>query len=247
MDERLRFVARLLEGEKMAALCREFGISRVTGYKIFNRYRECGLDALNDRSRRPYRHANRLPFQVERTILGDQARAHLLGRTEDPRQADPSIADDQGAGDQHDPRRARSARSGQASQTPTLQGPGHRAQRCACTQRTVVRRLQRRVHARQPPILLSADDHRLPLALSARLRGAVVNPLAVRLHGVRASVQGLRPARCDPHRQRRALRLRPRRSSGSPRSRSGGCDSASTSSASSPATRSKTAATNACT
>lgn len=28
MDERLRFVARLLEGEKMAGLCREFDISR---------------------------------------------------------------------------------------------------------------------------------------------------------------------------------------------------------------------------
>lgn len=70
MDERLKFVARLLEGEKMAPLCREFGISRVTGYKIFERYKECGLDGLNDRSRRPYRQANRLPFQVERTILG---------------------------------------------------------------------------------------------------------------------------------------------------------------------------------
>jgi putative transposase len=30
MDERLRFVARLLEGEKMAPVCREFGISRAT-------------------------------------------------------------------------------------------------------------------------------------------------------------------------------------------------------------------------
>lgn len=69
MDERLKFVARLLDGEKMSVMCREFGISRVTGYKIFNRYKECGLDGLNDRSRRPYRHANRLPFQVERTIL----------------------------------------------------------------------------------------------------------------------------------------------------------------------------------
>ena len=69
MDERLRFVARLLDGAKMSPLCREFGISRVTGYKIFNRYKECGLDALNDRSRRPYRHANKLPFQVERTLL----------------------------------------------------------------------------------------------------------------------------------------------------------------------------------
>jgi transposase-like protein len=38
MDERLRFVARLLDGEKMAALCREFDVSRKTGYKIFQRY-----------------------------------------------------------------------------------------------------------------------------------------------------------------------------------------------------------------
>jgi len=28
MDERLKFIARLLDGEKMAGLCREFGISR---------------------------------------------------------------------------------------------------------------------------------------------------------------------------------------------------------------------------
>ena len=70
MDERLRFIARLLEGEKMAPVCREFGISRVTGYKIFHRHKDCGLDALNNRSRRPYRQFNKLPFQVERTILG---------------------------------------------------------------------------------------------------------------------------------------------------------------------------------
>jgi len=54
----------------MAPLCREFGISRVTGYKIFNRYKDCGLQGLNDRSRAPYRQANKLPYQVERTILG---------------------------------------------------------------------------------------------------------------------------------------------------------------------------------
>jgi putative transposase len=31
MDERLQFVSRLPDGEKMAQLCREFGISRKTG------------------------------------------------------------------------------------------------------------------------------------------------------------------------------------------------------------------------
>ena len=69
MDERLRFVARLLDGEKMAALCREFDISRKTGYKIFNRYKDCGLDGLTDRSRRPYRQANKLPMQIEGLIV----------------------------------------------------------------------------------------------------------------------------------------------------------------------------------
>jgi transposase len=69
MEERLRFVARLLEGEGMSDVCREFGISRKTGYKIFNRYKEEGLEALCDRSRRPVRYANQLPDQIERLIV----------------------------------------------------------------------------------------------------------------------------------------------------------------------------------
>jgi transposase InsO family protein len=69
MDERLRFVARLLEGEPMTAVCREFGISRKTGYKLFERYKEDGPVALADRSRRPVRYANQLPGQVESLIV----------------------------------------------------------------------------------------------------------------------------------------------------------------------------------
>jgi putative transposase len=69
MDERIRFVARLLEGEKMMPLCREFGISRKTGYCLFNRYKDCGVAAFTDRSRRPYRQANRLPPQLEAVIV----------------------------------------------------------------------------------------------------------------------------------------------------------------------------------
>lgn len=34
MDERVKFIARFLEGEKVAALAQEFGISRKTAYKI---------------------------------------------------------------------------------------------------------------------------------------------------------------------------------------------------------------------
>ena len=52
VEERLRFIARVLDGEKMAGLCREFGISRKTGYRVFNRYKDCGIDCLTERSRR---------------------------------------------------------------------------------------------------------------------------------------------------------------------------------------------------
>jgi transposase len=69
VEERLRFVARLLDGEAMTELCREFGISRKTGYKIFDRYKEHGLQALSDRCRRPVRYANQLPGQVESLIV----------------------------------------------------------------------------------------------------------------------------------------------------------------------------------
>jgi transposase len=70
MDERLRFIARLPEGEAMTDLCLEFGISRKTGCKIYERYKESGAEALSDRSRRPVRHADRLPPQLEAQIVG---------------------------------------------------------------------------------------------------------------------------------------------------------------------------------
>jgi len=70
MEERLRFIARVLEGERMTDVCREFGISRKTGYKLLNRYNEEGGEALSDRSRRPVRYANQLPSQIESLIVG---------------------------------------------------------------------------------------------------------------------------------------------------------------------------------
>lgn len=69
MDEKLRFVTKILEGEKMAVACREFGISRKTGYKLFSRYKDDGIRGLEERRRSPYRHSNKLPFQVEAAVL----------------------------------------------------------------------------------------------------------------------------------------------------------------------------------
>jgi transposase InsO family protein len=69
MDERMRFVIRHKDGESMACLCREFGISRKTGYKILERYEQCGVEGLSDRTGRPFRYANQLPEQVEAAIV----------------------------------------------------------------------------------------------------------------------------------------------------------------------------------
>lgn len=53
----------------MAALCREFDVSRKTDYKIYQRYKDCGLEGLTDRGRLPYRQANQLPYQIETLIV----------------------------------------------------------------------------------------------------------------------------------------------------------------------------------
>jgi transposase-like protein len=77
MEERLRFVARLLDGEPMTDLCREFGISRKAGYKVFSRYREYGCGAFSDRSRRPVHYAETL--QKLAAAFGN---FHLLAKLE---------------------------------------------------------------------------------------------------------------------------------------------------------------------
>ena len=87
MDERLRFVAKLLEGESMSEVCREFGISRKTGYKIFSRYKESGFEALSDRSRRPVRQPAAAPDREP--YRHAKARQAPLGRAQDPRAAGP--------------------------------------------------------------------------------------------------------------------------------------------------------------
>jgi putative transposase len=69
MDEKLKFIARYLEGEKIAPLCREFGVSRTTGHKLIERYKMMGQCALVEQKRTPHRYANKLPIAVEALIL----------------------------------------------------------------------------------------------------------------------------------------------------------------------------------
>ncbi len=70
MEERLRFISHYLKSElSMAVLCREFGISRKTGYKLVRRYREESVDGLKDRSRAPHHHPNAVTDEIVDAIV----------------------------------------------------------------------------------------------------------------------------------------------------------------------------------
>jgi putative transposase len=159
MDERLQFVARRLAGEQMADLCREFGISRKTGYKIFDRYKECGVQGLTDRSRRPHHYAHKLPFQVENYILNvkrehttwgaRKIRERLIRRFSGIKI--PAKSTIHALLDRHGfiERRGRTRRRARNSSLVR-----------SASQRALMHRLQRRVLARKSSVLLSADGHR---------------------------------------------------------------------------------------
>jgi len=53
MSQKIEFVERAAKGEPIAALCREFGVSRTTGHKWAKRYAERGYEGLEDESKRP--------------------------------------------------------------------------------------------------------------------------------------------------------------------------------------------------
>jgi transposase InsO family protein len=71
MDERTQFIARVLAGEDaMTVLCREYGISRKTGYKWLGRYQQDGAAGLAERSHAPLRHGQGHDVAVVQAVLG---------------------------------------------------------------------------------------------------------------------------------------------------------------------------------
>jgi putative transposase len=80
MKERLKFVGYYLDGElSMAALCREFGISRKTGYKLIRRFVEDPKDGLKNRSRAPDRHPNAVSDEIVGLIVAARRRHPTWG------------------------------------------------------------------------------------------------------------------------------------------------------------------------
>jgi len=70
LDQRLQFLSSYQKEEmSVADLCREYGISRPTGYRWINRYHETGPEGLVDRSRRPHGCSHATLEPIENTIL----------------------------------------------------------------------------------------------------------------------------------------------------------------------------------
>src|SRR5256885_3882192 len=70
MDEKLLFIAdHLRGGAPLSELCRRYGISRKTAYKWVERYRQLGMDGLQERSRRPHGNNQAISYAQRRAII----------------------------------------------------------------------------------------------------------------------------------------------------------------------------------
>lgn len=69
VNERMQFISRLVSGERMSDLCREYRISRKTGYKFKARFEQDGPKALYDVSRRPRSHPRKTPDAVVQQVI----------------------------------------------------------------------------------------------------------------------------------------------------------------------------------
>jgi transposase len=71
MEQRIKFVARALQpGVSLTQLCAAFGVSRTTGYRWVDRYREVGhSDWLVAQSRRPHTSPERTAAAVEARVM----------------------------------------------------------------------------------------------------------------------------------------------------------------------------------
>lgn len=68
-DQRVRFVMAASRAEQsMVDLCREFDISRPTGYEWLKRYRLGGVGGIEEQSRRPQRSPRRTGTEIEQRI-----------------------------------------------------------------------------------------------------------------------------------------------------------------------------------
>src|SRR6187401_1025233 len=125
MDERVRFVARRLEGESMAALCAEFGLAedRLQDLRTLQRLRCHGADGSQSTTLSAGQSAAGAGGSDDCPV---EARVSRLGGTEDSREAAPAADWPRAsAGHQHGARGAGSLRAGETPPAAPPQRGGH--------------------------------------------------------------------------------------------------------------------------
>ena len=81
MEQRVEFVLRARRGEEtLAALCREFEISRPTGYLWLRRYEQAGVMGLQDRSHAPAHFPSRVSAELAAAVLALRDEKMQIGR-----------------------------------------------------------------------------------------------------------------------------------------------------------------------
>lgn len=84
MSQRLEFITMVLKpGTNMTRLCKQYNISRTTGYKWLHRFAEGDIYGLEDRCRCPLHSPNKNPTQDRTGCIGYKTASSLLGRSED--------------------------------------------------------------------------------------------------------------------------------------------------------------------
>lgn len=79
-DQRLAFVHMVLSQElNISEACREFGISRPTGYEVLHRFDREGEEGLKDRSRAPLHHPQAVPQALADQVLAVRTRYPTWG------------------------------------------------------------------------------------------------------------------------------------------------------------------------
>lgn len=95
MEKKQAFIIQVMdEKESFSDICRQYNISRPTGYKILSRYQEEGLPGLKERSRARHTQTHRTSEEIEKQIVevrlqhpvwgGRKIHAYLLRNGFDP-------------------------------------------------------------------------------------------------------------------------------------------------------------------
>ena len=186
MSERVKFIAGYLEYEAcFSDLCRDFGISRRTGYKWVRRYNAAGVSA-----------------RCGPVDPNDSAPTPALGATQGPGSAEKAAQDGRARGE-HDRRHPQAQRPG-ASEAPR---PAQLAvRRTTAPVRRAEHRLVCRLQRRFPDgrggrrTVSPAHDHGWVQSLSSRVPGSATSAASLRPARLRVGVPGVRSAASDPHR-----------------------------------------------